>query len=81
MKLPFDVDAYDVGIGNCSLHGETKIYAMFLGMNFETKNVRVGVFCATCYSIYKDNTAVTEMNMSIKEFADRMYFDDPNRDN
>lgn len=81
MKMPFNDEMYDIGVGQCSLHNTVAIYAIFLGLHMRKKTVRVGLVCAECYRLHGDKVAVTEKTVSIEEFGRQMYFDDPAKDN
>ncbi len=81
MKLPFNEEAWDIGVGTCTLHHTVTVYAMFVSMNLKTKMVRVDVFCSKCYEIHKEKVPVTQKRVTLKVFADGMYFDDKTRDN
>lgn len=81
MKLPFNDEMYDIGVGQCSLHNTVAIYAIFLGLHMREKTVTVGLVCAECYRIHGANTAVTEKKVTLEQAAKQMYFEDKARDN
>ncbi len=81
MKLPFDESAWDIGVGQCTVHNTVTIYAIFMDMNIKTQIATVGVFCSECYRIHGENVRITQRKLTLKDFGQRMYFEDKTRDN
>lgn len=76
MKLILLSQAKLYGKGTCTLHGETELYVMFLGLYKKTNKINLGFFCAKCYEIYGEDTAVSRYEYTFEEFKKHFTFED-----
>ena len=81
MRLAFHNQPTDIGLGKCSIHNVVHIYVIFMGLNNDTKKVRVGFICEKCWEIHGEETAVTTQDFTINEFKKEFYFEDRVADN
>lgn len=81
MRLAFHDEPVSIGDGECTVHGTTNIYVVFLGLENHTKKVSVGFMCEECWQIHGEETLLTEKEYSIEEFTKTFYFEDSTRDN